>query len=118
MNNIMVKNNATNNSIRFYILNTFDDSSSFGNEQLLHLSLLRWDVFIFSVGIVMLVSKSDSSQSENMYFSHFLRTLFGADGSIWHINLTAEELCTLRWKEENRDTRAGVGHRCCGQDEK
>lgn len=118
MNNLMVKNNATNNSIRFYILTTFGDSSSFCNEQLLYLFLFRWDVFIFSVGIVMLVSKSDSSQSENMYFFHFLRTLFGADGSIWHVNLTAEELCTVHWKDGNRDTRAGVGYRYYGQDEK
>lgn len=96
MNNIMVKNSATNNSIRFYILTSFDDSSSFRNEQLLHLSLFRCDVFIFSVGIVMLISRSESSQSENMYFFHFLWTLFGADGSIWHSNLTAEELCAVQ----------------------
>lgn len=76
INNIRVKNNATNNSIRFYSLTDFDDSSSFCNEKLLHLSLLRWDVFIFSVGIVMLTSRSDSSQSENMYFFHFLWTLW------------------------------------------
>lgn len=114
----MVKNNATNNSIKFYILTTFDDSSSFGYEQLLHLSSLRWDAFIFSVGIVMLVSRSDPPQSENMYFCHFLRTLFGADGSIWHINLMAEELCTVHWKEGNRDTRAGVGHRRYRQDKR
>lgn len=55
---------------------------------------------------------------KNMYFFHFLWTLFGADGSIWHVNLTAEELCTVHWKEGNKDTRAGVGHRCYGQNEK
>lgn len=114
----MVKNNATNNSITFYILTTFDDSSSFCYEQLLHLSLLRQDDFIFSVGTVMLISRSDSPQSENAYFCHFLRALFGADGSIQHTNLRTKELCTVHWKEGNRDTRAGVGHRCYGQDKR
>lgn len=27
---------------------------------------------------------------------------FGADGSVWHVNLTAEELCTVHLKEEKR----------------
>lgn len=58
-------------SIRFYILTTFDDLSNFCYEQLLHLCLLRGDVYIFSVGIVKLISRSVSEQSENTYFYHF-----------------------------------------------
>lgn len=62
-------------SIKFCILTTLDDSSNFCYEQLLHLCLLRGDAYIFSAGIVKLLSRSDSAQSENTHFYHFLWTL-------------------------------------------
>lgn len=62
-------------NIRFSLLTTFDDSSNFCYEQLLHLCLLREDDYIFSVGIVKLISRTDSAQSENTYFYHFPWTL-------------------------------------------
>lgn len=95
MNNIMVKDNATKNSVRFYILTAFDDSSSFCYEQLLHLFLLKWDI-LYSVW-----KQSCSYQSLVLHrvkictLSTFQWTLLGADGNTWHINLTTEELCTM-----------------------
>lgn len=62
-------------SIKFYILTTFDVSPNFYYEQLLHLCLLKGNTYIFSVGIVKLISRSGSAQSETTYSYHFPWTL-------------------------------------------
>jgi len=63
-------------SITFYILTVFDDLSNFCYIQHLHLCLLRGNAYIFSAGVVNLVARSDSAQSENTYFHHVLWTLY------------------------------------------
>lgn len=62
-------------SIRFYILTAFDGSYNFCYEQLFTLFLLKGDVYRFSVAIVKLITRSESSQSENIHFYHFPWTL-------------------------------------------